>query len=327
MVESSAKIKTEYDMMFETERTAPGLSEAELYQQRLKVALKAAKICVFEVELQKQLYTFFANSEDIFGVTGDRILADVTPFSKLPADDYRRAVSEYFSHPDDFETIGRAFQSVFPGKPTTYEARMRAGDSGYIWCKIDVSPVMEDGVPVKMIGIITNIEEQKTKMGNLMQAAKLDVFTGLYNKVASIEMVKEAMRQNPWRRHALILMDIDNFKDFNDTHGHTAGDAVIRLVADSIKRCFRSTDIAGRYGGDEFMIFVEDFHDFEGLIRRLQQMVHCTGEKFCCTTSMGVAVFPEDGNHFDQLFQKADTALYHSKLNRAAITCFASLDQ
>ena len=204
---------------------------------------------------------------------------------------------------------------------------MRAGDSGYIWCKIDVSPVMEDGVPVKMIGIITNIEEQKTKMGNLMQAAKLDVFTGLYNKVASIEMVKEAMRQNPWRRHALILMDIDNFKDFNDTHGHTAGDAVIRLVADSIKRCFRSTDIAGRYGGDEFMIFVEDFHDFEGLIRRLQQMVHCTGEKFCCTTSMGVAVFPEDGNHFDQLFQKADTALYHSKPNRAAITCFASLDQ
>ena len=165
-MESSAKMKAEYDMIFETERTAQGLSEAELYQQRLKVALKAAKICVFEVDLQKQLYTFFANSEDIFGVAGDGILADVAPFSELPPDAYQRAVSEYFSHPDDFETIGRAFQSVFQGKSTTYEARMRAGGSGYIWCKIDVSPVMEDGVPIKMIGVITNIEEQKAKMGH-----------------------------------------------------------------------------------------------------------------------------------------------------------------
>lgn len=303
------------------------LSESEKYQKRLEIALKAAKICVFEVDLRKQLYTFFANSEDIFGVPGDRILADVAPFSKLPSEEYQKAASRYFSHPDDFAVIDQAFQCIFRGEATTYEARMRAGGSDYIWCKLDVSPIMKENVPVRMIGVITNIEKQKARAKKLEHAAKLDTFTGLFNKAAAIDMIKEALRQNPQQRHALVLLDIDNFKDFNDTYGHVAGDVVIKLVADSLKQCFRNTDIAGRYGGDEFIVLMEDVRDISWVGQRLQKLIRCEGDGFRCTTSMGVAVFPQDGSSYEQLFLKADLALYNSKVNRSTLTYSSNLKE
>ena len=75
------------------------MDELERYRERLNIALNAAKICIFEVDLTKQLYTFFENAEVIFGVSGDVILNDVRPFHLLDPDSYRRACSEYFSHP------------------------------------------------------------------------------------------------------------------------------------------------------------------------------------------------------------------------------------
>ena len=155
---------------------------AERYKERLNIALKAAKICVFEVDIANQLYTFFENAEDIFGVSGEVILKEVQPFCNLAPDSYRRAVSEYFSHPDDIAVIEEAFKSIFDGKAITYEARMRAGGSGFVWCKIDVTPIIENGVPVRMIGVITDITTVKTKINELENAVKHDSFTGLWDK-------------------------------------------------------------------------------------------------------------------------------------------------
>ena len=81
------------------------MEEIDQYKERLRIALKAAKICIFEVDLLRQLYTYFENAEVIFGVSGDDILSDVRPYSFLEPEEYRRAVSAYFSHPDDAEVI------------------------------------------------------------------------------------------------------------------------------------------------------------------------------------------------------------------------------
>ena len=83
--------------------------QIEPYKERLHIALSAAKICIFEVDLTRQLYTFFENSEAIFGVTGEKILRDVQPYSRLSPEEYQKAVSLYFSHPDDSEVISAAF--------------------------------------------------------------------------------------------------------------------------------------------------------------------------------------------------------------------------
>ncbi len=298
--------------------------EAKQFKTRLSIALKTAKICVFEVDIVNQLYTFFENSEDIFGVSGEKILKDVQPYSRLSPSAYEKAVSEYFSHPDDAAVIDKAFQSIFAGKATTYEARMRAGGSDYIWCKLDVTPVIENNVPVKMIGVITDITDSKTKADRLEKAVRLDGFTGLYDKNNSIDLIRKALYKKAHQRHALILLDIDNFKIFNDAYGHTVGDRIILLVAETLKTSFRKTDIIGRFGGDEFILLVQNIPDLEWLVEKLRKLVRCEEDNYGCTNSIGVSIFPQDAEDFDLLFEKADKALYQSKLTREAYSFFVN---
>ncbi len=297
--------------------------EVEKYKERLHIALKAAKICVFEVDLQNQLYTFFENAEDIFGVSGQSILQDVQPFSKLSPSEYQKNVSEYFSHPDDKDVIGRAFQCILKGKPTTYQARMRAGGSNFIWCKIDVTPIIENNVPVKMIGVITDISDIKTKTDRLENAAKLDDFTGLYNKSSSVNLIQKKLRKNTEQSHALVLLDIDNFKSINDTFGHYTGDNIIKLVSDTLKNNFRKTDIIGRFGGDEFILLVQNVPNLDWLAQKLRKLIRCGDHNLSCTNSIGVSIFPEDGTEFELLFKKADHALYQSKSFKERYTIFS----
>lgn len=298
--------------------------EAKQFKTRLSIALKTAKICVFEVDIVNQLYTFFENSEDIFGVSGEKILKDVQPYSKLSPSAYKKAVSEYFSHPDDAAVIDKAFQSIFAGKATTYEARMRAGGSDFIWCKLDVTPIIESNVPAKMIGVITDITDLKTKADKLEKAVRLDRFTGLWDKNNSLDLIQEALCKQADRSHALILLDIDNFKMFNDVYGHTVGDRVIRLVADTLKTSFRKTDIIGRFGGDEFILLVQNIPDLEWLMARLQKLVRCQEGQYCCTNSIGISIFPQDAEDFNLLFEKADKALYQSKLTRETYSFYVN---
>ncbi len=288
-------------------------SECQQFKERLSIALKAAHICVFEVDLTRQLYTFFENAEDIFGVAGQQILDDVQPFSRLSPAEYQAAASAYFSHPDDTAVIDKAFQSILSGKPATYQARMKAGDSGYVWCKIDVTPIVEDGVPVRMVGVITDINEMKEKTDILMKKSRVDSFTGLYNKTYSQRLIRKALSENSHQKHALLLMDIDNFKTVNDTLGHAAGDKILLHIADVLKHTFRKTDIIGRFGGDEFILLMQNIQTIEHLREKLTQLQKDRNLETPYTVSIGAAVFPDHAAEFDELFYKADEALYRAK--------------
>lgn len=292
------------------------MSELTQYKERLHVALTAAKICIFEVDIQKQLYTYFENAEVIFGVSGESILKDVQPYSRLDPEAYRLAVSRYFSHPEDEAVIENAFSDVLAGKSTAYEARMKAGNSGYIWCRIFVTPVMENGVPARMVGVITDISDMKEQTDCLRQAVKLDAFTGLYNKEHTIKLITENLRRESHMKHALIILDIDNFKNFNDTFGHFEGDKVIKAVAEKIQNTFRKTDIAGRFGGDEFIILARDIDNDRWLWGKLSGLTRIETDGIACTNSIGVSIWPRDAADFGELFKKADTALYHAKAEK-----------
>ena len=300
------------------------LRELLLYKKRFSIALKAAHICVFEVDLTRQLYTFFENAEDIFGVTGEEILRDVRQFSQLGPAEYQKAASDYFSHPDDADAVAKAFASILAGKPCTYEARMKAGETNYIWCKLDVTPIMENGIPVRMIGVITDIHELKAKAEVLKKEATLDVFTGLYNKKYAKNLIKTAIKMQPNQKHALIMIDLDNFKHVNDTWGHAEGDLVVQEVAENLKKLFRKTDILGRFGGDEFMILLKDIPDREFVIAKLQKLISKPTNKHNVTMSMGVAIYPDDAREFAELFTKADAALYEAKKTKNTFVLFES---
>lgn len=295
------------------------MSEIEQYKERLCIALNAAKVCIFEVDLTRQLYTFFENAESIFGVSGEDILKDVQPYSALDPEEYRRQAGQYFSHPDDMQVIEKAFACVLSGKPAIYEARMKAGNAQFVWCQIHAVPVVENGIPLKMIGVITDITEAKEK---LKQATCSDDFTGLYNKVYATTSIKDCLSKGEGE-HALILMDIDDFKRFNDTYGHAVGDRVIQTLSRRIKNTFKETDIAGRFGGDEFIILVQDISDRQSLLDQLEGLTQFQVDQFVCTTSLGVSLFPQDATEFNELFGRADRALYHAK-NRKEKFSFSS---
>ena len=300
--------------------------EVNHYKERLRIALNAAKICVFEVDLPRQLYTFFENAEVIFGVSGADILKDVQPFSKLDPQAYRIQASNYFSHPDDAAVIEQAFASILSGKPITYEARMKAGNSNFVWCRINVTPLMENGKPVKMIGVITDITDIKEKTESLKQAANLDQFTGLYNKGYTTHAIKAVLAKKPSQRHALILLDIDNFKRFNDTYGHDEGDKIIKFVSQQLKSVFRKTDIIGRFGGDEFMVFIQNVPDDQWLCKKLEHLTHLSMDDFICTTSMGISFSPQDAAAFNNLFKMADRALYRAKKQKKTYLFYSEIN-
>lgn len=190
---------------------------------------------------------------------------------------------------------------------------MRAGGCDYIWCKLDVTPVLENGVPVRMVGVITDISAIKARTDELEQTARSDIFTGLYNKQSAVSLIRSVFSHESTQIHALVLFDLDGFKDINDTFGHAAGDRVLKAVSENIKALFRKTDIIGRFGGDEFLLLLRDIPNQHFLEQKLHLLGGSFDNPYHITKSIGVSIFPTHGTDFDELFEKADKALYRAK--------------
>ena len=154
----------------------------------------------------------------------------------------------------------------------------------------------------------------------LEDKADTDLLTDLNNKMATERKIREYMEKYPDKQGVLFVLDVDNFKKINDTMGHAFGDEVLRSLAVRLQSMFRATDIVGRTGGDEFMVFLKDIREISMIERegkKIEQFFHQfeVGEyvKYSVTASVGAAVFPGDGKSFEELYKAADNALYVSK--------------
>lgn len=185
-----------------------------------------------------------------------------------------------------------------------------------------------------VLGTICNIQLLNTKAKGLAynkkttQERDTDGLTGLLVKTA---LERDICRYIRFTRDpgALIIIDLDNFKRFNDTKGHAYGDKVLELTGSCIQRTFRSTDIKGRFGGDEFVIFLQGNASRQIVSEKLDKfrmlMQQGTGEGKeldSVTQSIGVALYPEDAGEYGTLFEKADEALYEAKRRGKDQYCF-----
>ena len=171
-------------------------------------------------------------------------------------------------------------------------------------------------VLVNIIGKIRNNEKNK----ELENKADTDLLTGLNNKLATERKIREYMEQNPNSQSMLFMVDVDNFKKINDTMGHAFGDEVLRSLGQQLPAIFRATDIIGRVGGDEFMIFLKGVSDPESVRKEAKKVEYFfqhfqAGEyvKYAATASIGVAVFPQEGADFESLYKAADQGVYKAK--------------
>lgn len=292
------------------------------YRERVRMALRAAEGCIFEVDLINQRYTFFENAESIFHKSGEQILEEIEAFSALSPAEYKKCVSDYFSHPDDQDMIDKAFEAILSGESYMYEARMKTGDQDFTWCRLNVAPVMENDVPAKMIGIIFNIQEARERMDTLESALYRDMHTKLLTKTRMKELTDLILSENRKRPCVMIVVDLDHFKVVNDTYGHTVGDEVLIQVASHLKRLFRKTDLVSRFGGDEFVVLMTDC-EVEAAEKKVRQFLSEEDNEYHVTKSAGIAARAPSDLTFESLFEKADVALYQAKKKRNTYCVFA----
>lgn len=151
-----------------------------------------------------------------------------------------------------------------------------------------------------------------------MHFAERDMLTGLINKVTFREIVDRIIRIDSDSHNALLVVDIDNFKNVNDSYGHMTGDKAIRCIGDTLKDAFRKTDIVGRFGGDEFVVMMTQLSN-KSVARRKAEEVTKSAMYACLkqlhldiSISIGIAFSTETDTH-DSMFERADRALYEAK--------------
>ncbi|MDD6991671.1 MAG: sensor domain-containing diguanylate cyclase [Oscillospiraceae bacterium] len=194
-------------------------------------------------------------------------------------------------------------------------ARIDAKDN-VNWIEFSGTAVYADSKPVKIVGKISNIDD----VVSLREDASRDRFTGLYNKTTTEALISERLEKGG--SHAMIIIDVDNFKNVNDILGHAWGDSVIKDIATKIEALLNCGDIAGRIGGDEFMAFLsgDDVSErINGLCAALCDSIRYTysdeslGRQVSVSSSIGVAFAPQYGRDFKELYTSADIAMYFSK--------------
>ena len=178
----------------------------------------------------------------------------------------------------------------------------------------------EDGKPVRIYGIISNIENEKRHEKELKRKIEMDPMLNIYNRNAAVDRINKYLHKNPDRHdNALLVMDIDDFKNVNDTYGHLYGDTVIEMAANALTQVIGNKGIVGRYGGDEFFAFIKESTN-EEICKKADEIIDSfkkfqTADKRSISCSIGV-VF---GTAFDKavtykdMFEKADKALYYVK--------------
>lgn len=163
------------------------------------------------------------------------------------------------------------------------------------------------------IGKFVDVNDEMEAFETLEQKADCDSFTGLLHYVPARKRITAILSESVNRRYALAVFDLDNFKRANDTYGHLFGNEILKEVSNRIKSNIRSSDIAVRMGGDEFVLFMEYKDSIEPLIKRIFSRLTKPYKDFDIGISMGIALTETSDIKFDDLFKRADTAMYAIK--------------
>ncbi len=228
-------------------------------------------------------------------------------------------------HPDDRSHYNRTVAEHLKGlTPYFYcEYRVRASSGQYRWIASRGIAVRDrHGVAYQMAGSVTDITERKQHDEELAFMAQHDPLTGLPNRLLLAEKLGEAVRQATARqeRVALLFIDLDRFKDINDSLGHRLGDSLLQDVAGRLRGALGPSDTLVRQGGDEFIVLLTAIADgaaaearARDFLERLNQPFLTDGNQLHVGASIGLSLYPDDATDAEQLLRDADTAMYVAK--------------
>jgi diguanylate cyclase (GGDEF)-like protein/PAS domain S-box-containing protein len=229
-------------------------------------------------------------------------------------------MAEVLATRSDWETIEHATSAAgVRGDAAIHEVMLRAADGRTVWCQLTSR---EAGDGVTRILVLTDITALKRREELAWHQANHDELTGLPNRRLLVEharrLLSVALRQR--RQAALMVLDLDGFKEINDLFGHAYGDALLRRVAQRLSGVLRDYDVVARTGGDEFVVLLPEIEQMsvavivaEKLIAASSESLDVPGRSVRMHASVGVALFPGDGHDFESLMAAADAAMYAAK--------------
>lgn len=283
-------------------------------EQRLREIIFGTNVGTWERNIKTGEATYNERWAEIAGYTLEELESD-------GGDAWER-----LAHPDDVKKSHKKLQEVFSGEKEAYdcEIRMRHKDGNWIWV-LDRGRVVEwtrDGEPLRMSGTHTDITRLKQTEEEVRRLAMTDYLTGLSNRAHFSESLEENVRiaDSEKRKFALMTLDLNTFKPVNDSHGHPVGDALLRSVAETIKRCTRDGDIVTRIGGDEFAVIIGDYCGEDDVLccagriyREISKPTTIQGNTISITVSIGISYYPDDADNAADLIKCADQAMYQAK--------------
>jgi diguanylate cyclase (GGDEF)-like protein/PAS domain S-box-containing protein len=223
----------------------------------------------------------------------------------------------------DQEGISAIRQALVANREVSAVLRNYRKDGALFWNQLFIAPVPNpDGETTHHIGVINDVTDLMRYQGQLEYQANYDSLTRLPNRNLLRDRLQHALIVA--RRHhkgvAVVFIDLDGFKNVNDSLGHSVGDRLLGVVAERLTRCARASDTVARHGGDEFVIVMTDTVDEQSLIAWMERVrasisepVWLDGTELYVGCSMGASLFPQDGDDTETLMKKADLAMYRAK--------------
>ena len=300
------QISTEFNAMFDS------IYESE---QRYRTVVSMMDNVVFEINLKtfkvyvsdnfNQKFSYRAKDDSI----GESFLYKIKVFK----DDMKR-------YKEDVDSVVSAQGEEWEGE---YRIRNAYGD--FSWIKVKGKKFFDrTGAPSKIIGMLMDIDREKKNAITLVQKASFDALTQLYNRPTFLRTLDEEMRESYSRRSldALMFIDLDDFKHFNDEYGHKCGDEVLQFVADTIKEVTYERGFGGRLGGDEFVMCLTNLTLIGDAGKAAAEVISILNSGFISEStemhfnihcSIGIAFFRENGSNSAELLEAADNAMYKIK--------------
>ena len=230
------------------------------------------------------------------------------------------------THPEDIPALNQARLDHFEGRAPLYqsERRILCKDGSWKWVLSRGMVISRDadGKPLRMLGTFTDISDRKAAEALIRQQAFYDTLTGLPNRrMLRDRLEQEIKRSNRDQQElAILFIDLDHFKEVNDTLGHDRGDMLLIEAGRRIQGCVRASDTVARMGGDEFTVILAELPSSSQLDSILQKMLRALGavfqlgnEQVFVSASIGITMYPTDATEIEDLLKNADQALYVAK--------------
>ncbi|HWY53921.1 MAG TPA: EAL domain-containing protein [Terriglobales bacterium] len=285
-------------------------SELRRSEERMRIAMKAAKIGCWDFDVIKDEHVWSDTCKALLGVAPDG-----------PAN-YQSLMNAV--HPDDWKMMQTEIDSVIREKRDyIVEYRVVWPDNSVHWRTSSGQAFYDDtGRVTRMSGITMDIDDRKQAEERVQFLAYYDALTGLPNRTLLRDRLANAFAgaRRQKNKLAVLYLDLDRFKDINDSLGHSVGDLLLQEVAERLRRWGREQDTVARVGGDEFLIVLTGLKDVTDVVVAAERLMDAMtaefvvqGRSLSIGCSVGISIFPEHGREADNLIKNADAAMYCAK--------------